>query len=117
MAAQRVAGPSEASLPGFGNMHIALPSSNHSRNGAMRWIALAGGVAFVLVIMAFPAVMIALSEDARVQYLSLQKQNSWSSSSSSSSSRKDDATVEPTKGLASIAWRCAPPDLLPFPPP
>ncbi|KAL1433377.1 hypothetical protein MTO96_012583 [Rhipicephalus appendiculatus] len=30
--------------------------------------------------------------DARVQYLSLQKQNSWSSS------RKDDATAEPTKG-------------------
>ncbi|KAL1458804.1 hypothetical protein MTO96_027666, partial [Rhipicephalus appendiculatus] len=62
MAAQQVVGPSDASLPGFGNMQIALPSSNQSRNGAMRWIALAGGVAFVLVIMAFPAVMIALSE-------------------------------------------------------
>ncbi|XP_077511724.1 neprilysin-1-like [Amblyomma americanum] len=99
MATRRVAVTAEAPLPAtaFGNMQAALPaaSSNQTHNSAMRWIALAGGVAFVLVIMAFPAVMIALSEDARVQYLSLQKQNSWSSS------RKDDAAAEPTKGRVS----------------
>ncbi|XP_064468757.1 neprilysin-1-like [Ornithodoros turicata] len=93
--------PPPSPVPDYSDI-TALTKVNRSRGGrrshALKWFGLAGGIAFVVVIMAFPAVMIGLSEDARLQYLSLQKQNPWTTNKGTDE-RSTESTTAASKGL------------------